>query len=271
MFFADSAESGCYCDGMSEILQKKIPYDVTSLRRLPGIQPLPVAEWLIRDDAFAGQMARRDELVATRREAVIALDDGARAAALELLELLLATAYPEAGAGAETVTRPDAVVVPIDRDDPMGTIGRLAQEDFLILQRPEGCDEHVLTAAVLCFPASWTLAEKFMTPLTRIHVPVPDYDDNIATRVQRLFDGVQVDRPLWRFNALWYNDPELFQPRLERDRRPHRTAPGNGYFRSERQTVRRLPETRAVVFSVHTFVVARADMPPETWPQPIAD
>jgi len=270
MFFADSTGPGCYGGGMSEILQKTIPYDVTSLRRLPGIQPLAPEDWLIRDDAFAGQMARRDDLLATRREAVISLDDSARAAALELLALILANAYPEAAVGAETVTRPDAVVVPIDRDDPMGTIGRLAQEDFLILQRPEGADEHVLTAGVLCFPASWTLAEKFMTPLTRIHLPVPDYDDNIAARVQRLFDGVQVDRPLWRFNTLWYNDPELFQPRLERDRRPHRTAPGNGYFRSERQTVRRLPETRAVVFGVHTFVVARADMPPETWPDTTA-
>ncbi|GHG93041.1 heme-dependent oxidative N-demethylase family protein [Pseudodonghicola xiamenensis] len=245
---------------MSEILQKNIPYDVSALRRLPGIQPLPVADWLIRDEAFAGQMARRDDLLASRRAAVIVMDDCARPAALELLDMVLAAAYPEAGADVPEVLRPDGVRVPVDRDDPMATLGRLVQEDFLILQKPEAAAEHILTAGVLCFPASWTLTEKFMKPLTRIHVPVPSYDDNIAARVQRLFDGIQVDRPLWRFNALWYDDPELFHPRRESDQRPHRTAPGTGYFRSERQTMRRLPETRAVVFGVHTFVVARVDM-----------
>jgi hypothetical protein len=51
-------------------------------------------------------------------------------------------------------------------------------------------DEHVLTAAVLCFPASWHLADKIGRPLTTIHVPVKVYDETLARRVQRLFDGV---------------------------------------------------------------------------------
>lgn len=179
MFFADSAGSGCYGGGMSEILQKTIPYDVTSLRRLPGIQPLAPEDWLIRDDAFAGQMARRDDLLATRREAVISLDDSARAAALELLALILANAYPEAAVGAETVTRPDAVVVPIDRDDPMGTIGRLAQEDFLILQRPEGAGEHVLTAGVLVLSGKLDLGRK-------VH-DAPDAHPSAGARLRRQY------------------------------------------------------------------------------------
>ncbi|SEF99592.1 heme-dependent oxidative N-demethylase family protein [Jhaorihella thermophila] len=239
---------------MTAILQKTIPYDAFAPRRLPGIAPLDSSDWLIRDEAFAGQMALRDELVATRRDAVIALDAAAEPAAQELLDTALTHAY--AGA-AERVTRPDGATVPIDRADPMGTLARLVQEDLCILEKRGG--EHMLTAAALCFPASWSLAEKFRRPLTTIHDPVADYDPNIAARVQRLFDGIQPGRPLWRFNALWYDDPALHQPRGERDGRDPVDSATAPFFRSERQCLMRLPQTRAVVFSIHTYVLTRAD------------
>ncbi len=229
------------------ILQARIPYDTSNHRPLPGIQPFDIADWLIQDEAFAGQMARRDALVAERPGAVLAMDDGARPAATELLDMVLARLGPGYAVG-DVVTRPDGVAVALDRDDPMRMLARLVQEDMVIMERRG--PEHVLTAAALCFPASWMLAEKFLRPLTGIHVPVPSYDANIAARVQRLFDGVQVDRPLWRWNGLRYADPELHQPRSEADRRPRPENPR--FFRTERQCLVRLPVSRAVVFSIHT-------------------
>ena len=169
---------------MTTPLQKTLPYDPVAQRALPGIQPLPPEEWLITDEAYEGQMALRDTLLANHRDKVLALDESAREAALELLDLVLERAYPGA---ADSVTRPDGVTVPIDRDDPLGTIGRLIQEDVNILQK-QG-DEHVLTGGVMCFPASWTLSEKFMRPMVRIHKPATVYDENIAKRVQRLPGG----------------------------------------------------------------------------------
>lgn len=240
---------------MAEILQNRIPYDPLSPRPLPGIQPLKMDEWLLRDDAFAGQMARRDELLRESRSQVTALQDCANAPAQELLDLVLATAYPEAR---ESAVRPDGAMVPIDRSDPMGTMVRLVQEDLCILQK-QG-DEHVLTGAALCFPASWNLAEKFGRPLIAIHEPVDDYDPGTARRVQRLFDGVQPEKPIWRFNALWYHDPELFQPRSFLDRRVPPSASEGEFLRSERQVILRLPQSRAVVFAIHTFVLARQDV-----------
>lgn len=243
---------------MAMILQARIPYDTTTHPALPGIKPFAMADWLVVDEAFAGQMARRDALVTERPAAVLAMDAGARPAAAELLDMVLAHLGPGYAVGAD-VTRPDGVTVPLDRADPMRTLARLVQEDLVIMERrPDlGGAEHVLTAAALCFPASWTLAEKFLRPLTGIHVPVPEYDANIAARVQRLFDGVQVDRPLWRWNGLHYADPELHQPRAEADKRPLPADPQ--FYRSERQCLVRLPVSRAVVFSIHTYVVAVAD------------
>ncbi|GGH26289.1 Protein of unknown function [Cribrihabitans marinus] len=240
---------------MAEILQTTLPYDPFTPRPLPGIAPLDPGDWLHRDEAFAGQLARRDVLLADRRAEVLALDPEAADPAQEVLDLALEQAYPGAGAG---VVRPDGVRVAVDRADPLGTLGRLVQEDICILQKRG--DEHVLTGAVLCFPASWTLEEKFLRPLTGIHEPVDSYDAGIARRVQRLFDGVRSGRPLWRFNALWYDDPELHQPRSAAQRRDRVDPERAGYLRSERQCILRLPRSNAVVFSIHTYVLARASL-----------
>ena len=248
---------------MTEILQTHIPYDAFAEVALPGISPMKMTDWLIIDEAYAGQMALREELLARRCGDVLALDEHACAAAAELLDVILELLEEKEGflVSGTVVTCPDGRKVTLDGQDPLGSVARLVQEDICILQR-QG-DQHVLTGAVLCFPASWSLSEKFGKPLTGIHVPVDSYDDNIARRVQRLFDGVRVERPMWRKNLLWYNNPDLFQPRSENERRTPVDKSSAPYLRSERQSILRLPRSEAVVFSIHTFVVARENVATE--------
>jgi hypothetical protein len=251
---------------MTPILQTRLNYDPTKPQALPGIAPMDPADWIMVDDAYPGQMAARRHLLATQRDTVLALDPRARPAALELLDAVLVDLAARADhmVTQHHVQRPDGVSITLDRDDPMATLGHLVQQDLCLMEKHGA--EHVLTAAVLCFPASWTLDEKFMRPLTAIHVPVDSYDDSMARRVQRLFDGVQVGRPLWRFNALWYADPTLHQPRREADRRPERGAEDARYLRTERQSLVRLPQTGAVVFGIHTSVLERATVR-ALWPK----
>ena len=240
------------------ILQTRIPHDFGIHRPLPNVAPLSMNDWLLADEAFAAQMAERERLIAGQRDAVIAMDEGARAAAEELLQTVLGVLPGAFRREDSRVIRPDGVAVGIDTSDPMATLGRLVQEDLCLLEKRDGA-EHLLTGAVLCFPAGWRLAQKYMRPLSEIHSPIPEYDAAIAARVQRLFDGVRPDRPLVRWNRLWHDDPALFQPgprQHDTDRAEPRTAP---YFRSERQCLVRLPETGAVAFSIHTYVVARDD------------
>jgi len=216
---------------------------------------LAMEDWLLPDDAFDAQMGERDRLLDTVRDDVLMLEEGAMAAAQELLRMVLAQLY---GGASTQVTRPCGTSVVIDWEDPLGSLGRITQQDFCLLQKRG--DEHVMTGAVLCFPASWKLSEKISKPLIDIHEPIDSYDTGIAARVQRLFDGVQPGRPLWRFNALWYQDSALHQPRSRHQRRASVDPERGGYFRSERQMILRLPESKAVVFCIHTFVVRRADL-----------
>lgn len=243
---------------MGVVLQRAIPPEQVEAAgmALPRMVPLQAGDWLRVDEAFGGQLAEKARLIAERRDDVIAVLPGAEAACAELLDLVLAEVAGMDGyrLAEGRVSRPDGHAVEVDRGDPLATLSRLVQEDFCIHEKRG--EEHVLVAALLCFPAAWTLREKIGHPLTRIHVPVARYDDDIAKRVQRMFDMVGGGRALWRANMLRYDDPALFQPHTEANPRPV-GRPTSPYLRSERQSIVKLPQTGAVVFSIHTTVVAR--------------
>jgi len=219
--------------------------------RLPSMVPV-AGPWLFCDDAYAAQMAERRGLIDGHHADVYAqLPDGLTASSAFLDQVLteLPAGFERKG---NVVTCPDGAEIFIDRTVPLLSLGRMLQQDVCILEKQNG--EHVLTGAILCFPASWTLSQKIGRPLVRIHRPVSDYNDDIARRVQRLFDGVKAGRPMWRANHLRYTDPTLFQPRPENDPRPV-GRPDDLYIRSERQTVLRIDAPDAVAFVIHTSVV----------------
>ncbi|MGB7316517.1 MAG: DUF3445 domain-containing protein [Planktotalea sp.] len=240
---------------MTVICQSKMPEDMRVPRALPGIQPLEMKNWLVVDEVYGAQMQERLRLMSAIPNKVRAQISGAQEAVQEALDLVLHQLEGMAG-----FTRKDgAIVCPDGREvsvsgDPLMVLGALIQEDICILERAQGADEHILSAAILCFPSHWTLGEKIGKPMGRIHAPVEEYDENIRRRVQRLCDGVQVGRPLWRFNY-GQAGPELYQPRLEADIRVKHTTGDRNYQRAERQSLLRLPRSNAVLFSIHTYVV----------------
>ncbi|MEZ5798389.1 MAG: DUF3445 domain-containing protein [Paracoccaceae bacterium] len=246
------------------ILQARLPFlpwmDPRTAR-LPGILPVEGDDWLRVDDAYAAQMAERARLIAAVPQQVHGLLPEGREAAGELLALVLARLSREPGfaIGADSVRRPDGVEVALDRAQPLLTLGHLVQEDLCLME--QAGDEHRLTGGILCFPASWSLRQKLGRALVSIHTPVASYDEGVAKRVQRLFDAIRVDQPLWRMNFLTYDDHALFQPRTEDQRRPRPVT--HGYVRCERQCLLRLPRTRAVVFAIHTYVVRAATLSAE--------
>jgi dimethylamine monooxygenase subunit A len=244
------------------ILQDRLPlfpWADPATRRLPGIQPVEGRDWLRVDEAYAAQMALRDRLIAAQPDVVHALLPQAQPAAEELLATILDWLRAEPGfrVTATSVTRPDGVTVRVNPAAPLLTLGRLVQQDLCLMQANGA--EYDLTAAILCFPASWTLAQKIGRPMTGIHQPVEIYDEAIAARVHRLFTAIRPEQPLWRMNFFTYDDYMLHHPRVEGDWR--RQPTGRSYVRCERQTLLRLPQTQAVLFAIHTIVVDAAQIP----------
>lgn len=230
---------------MSEILHDSMPADAVS-HPLPGTRPLAAGDWLRRDERFAEQMALRDDLVLHRREDVIALRPEGEAPAREVLEVVPRTQDQRRHIRPtgwchrhhrqnRPARHPGAALSGGFRDHGRGRGRTLARRrgDLLSLTLDAGA--------------------KIGRPLTAIHTPVEAYDDGMAKRVQRLFDCVRVGQPLVRWNNLSYLVGDLHNPKPEFTPEP----PGEPrlFRRRERQILVRLPETDAVVFSIHTYLV----------------
>lgn len=213
------------------------PWHEPRLARKPGTLPLDPAAWIERCPRFEVEMAYRRQLIAERRAVVFAETPASAPAQAELLTAL--EAYLGEGAAS-------ADPAPVVR------AGLMVQEDLCILEQAKAGAEYLLTAAILCFPSRWSLAEKIGHPLTAIHGPVPDYTDDLAKRVNRLFEAVRPEQPLWRANWTVHSSDELHQP--SGDFRASEDPAAPLYVRVERQTFMRLPQTRAVVFGIRTFL-----------------
>jgi len=226
-----------------------------------GVKALDPNDWLAFGDDADHQLAERRDLLDQRPGDVLALLPGAEAASDELLALLLT--YLERHAIDRYRFERDAVIERgtgsrFSRDSeptPLALAGRLVQEDFCLLQR-QG-DRYMLTAAVLCFPAHWFLSEKIGRPLIGIHEPVPGFAEQLGAPIERLFDKLDQEKPVQRLNWSLVDTDRLYLPPS------HRKAPvkldvddiGEQLrLRVERQTLRRLPQSKAIVFGIRTYV-----------------
>jgi len=123
-----------------------------------------------------------------------------------------------------------------------------------------------LVAASLCFRSSWSLEEKFGRPLQDIHTPVPGFGRGTRTAdiITRIFDKLQVAQPVERMNWSLQAGAALYMPlsnagRIERavgkpSRFPEADAAANAFIRVERQTLRRLPKSGDVLFTIRIYL-----------------
>jgi dimethylamine monooxygenase subunit A len=205
-----------------------------------GLRPLDLDHWLEDGADAAEQVEMKRLLLSTRRDDVLARCDGSEHASEELLATI--TAYlARDGRIAKMGARTDP--------DPLAAASVLVAEDLCVLER--GAEEWRLTGAAVCFPSRWKLADKIGTSLDVIHGPVPGYDATLASPTRAFFDRLSVERPVWRLNWTLLDDATLFQPNPGR---PATAAdPAELFFRVERQTLRRLPASGAIIFTIRTY------------------
>jgi dimethylamine monooxygenase subunit A len=227
-----------------------------------GLKTLDPGAWIEIDERFLDQLAERRRLLAEHKQEVVAALPESHAGQQELLELLLEQLpgrFPEHyrrqdGVIENRITGERFALAAWDHA-PLELAGRLVQEDLCLMQRGEA--GYRLVAAVLCFPAHWRLADKLGRPLEAIHGPVPGFGERLAAPVDRFFAGIQVERPVWRVNWSLVDTPTLFLPPEHRGHPKPVSAERAGeqlWLRVERQTLRRLPRSGDVVFSIHTHV-----------------
>ncbi|MEM9061221.1 MAG: DUF3445 domain-containing protein [Pseudomonadota bacterium] len=228
------------------------PYLDPRTARRPGLLPLDMDTWTVRLPDFDAQMVRRHEILRDHPEIAIASRHEAEEPVLELLSML------KAHLGL------DPAITHLEEYCAWTAIAHLVAEDFCLLLPDADSGEYKLIGAILCFPSRWLLSEKMNRPMTIIHDPVPDYDEMLARRVNRVFEVLHEDRPLVRINWLVHPTPELFLPLGLSDKTMQQVPVGGPlYLRTERQTLVRLPESRAVAFGIKTSVCPLRCLTPE--------
>ena len=212
-----------------------------------GLHALDLDDWLWPDEDRQAEVGLRRELLSERLDEVHAMLPGSAPAAAETLALVAHWLRRRAPLLLDETVLGDPL--------PLRAAGRLVQEDLCVMER-DADGAYRLTAAVLCFPAHWRLREKLGRPLDAIHAQVPGFARHLAPPVARVLAGLTVERPVWRANWSVVESPTLFHPH-ERPRLADLTAENAGarlWLRVERQTLRRLPCSSAVLFTIRTLV-----------------
>lgn len=223
-----------------------------------GLKALDLGDWIELGPDSPAQMAERRCLLADRRADVLAGLPGSEEAQRELLDCLvehLLARFPDRfQRTGDAIREPwTGSAHPVRRSaEPLATVGGLVPEDVCLLEAgPEG---YRLTAAVLCFPSHWWLADKLGRPLDLIHAPVPGYEAALAPAVNRFFAGIRVERPVWRLNWSLHDTAALFLPTPDHEPEPSSEGERGWWLRIERQTLRRLPVSGAVAFTIRTHL-----------------
>jgi len=135
-------------------------------------------------------------------------------------------------------------------------ISAAVQDDLCIMQ------DDKLVAASVCFPTSWTLDEKMGEDTVGVHkdISTEKFQRGIAKKLAKLEPGQIMCRANWFVYAcphLRHDFPNRLYERTTLEDRAGLDKHNAGdllYVRSERQTVRRLPETGAILFTIRIYV-----------------
>ncbi|MFL2822963.1 MAG: heme-dependent oxidative N-demethylase family protein [Paracoccaceae bacterium] len=247
---------------LEKIINKTLPFYPWSdprLIKLPGTNSLGQEPLFLMCDRFKEQMALKDYLVNAKAEKVCLVSLETEDILHECLDFIIACVRknPRYKVYEHSVIRPDNVQIDLKKQTPIENIGRLIQEDILIHQLDLQEKRYKLIAGALCFPSFWTLSQKMGMNLDRMHKPVPEYSEDIAKRVDRMFVGLRPEMPIWRTNWTVKNNPNLYMPLLEEDVLPEAfNLEKDWWIRIERQTFNKLPLSGAVLFGIHTYLVS---------------
>ncbi len=241
---------------------EQAPWQKLGFKLKLGLRARNEADWLPHDDMFDdhaardSQLAYKAQLLRNRHNKVFAALPGTEPAGYEVLAMVQAhlhqfhdTALPDFPTNA--------------RLHPLDAAARLVPEDLLLLEPRRranggagGDFDWCLIAASLCFPAHWVLGEKMNKPLAAIHAPVPDYRRRLETPMDRFFTNMKIGPISSRLNWSLQLGNELFSPhRSTRKAAMGDLANEDIYLRMENQTLRKLPETGLILFTIRTHMV----------------
>jgi len=251
------------------MIDERAPWQRLGFKLKLGLRARSEAEWLPSNDLFgnhaarAEQIALKTQLLAKRHQDVFSTMPNTNAAGDEVLAMVRQhlTAYHHNHAH-DDHPHDDRMALADAGPHPLDRAARLVPEDLLLLApfANAATDDATavkwhLMAASLCFPAHWVLAEKMGKPLAAIHAPVPHYDERLAGPVDRFFNKMTVGPISARMNWSLQIGTDLFTPHRAQKHAAAGDLDNNQLcLRLENQTLRKLPQTGFVLFTIRTHI-----------------
>ena len=246
------------------MIDERAPWQRLGFKLKLGLRVRSEAEWLPLNDLFDNQFARAEQiclkmrLLAKHHQDVFSAMPNTNAAGDEVLAMVRQhlTTYHNGSIHNDYSALSGADLHPLDM------AARLVPEDLLLLTPfADAVADNVtavkwrLVAAALCFPAHWVLAEKMGKPLAAIHDPVPHYNERLAGPVEQFFNKMTVGPISARTNWSLQIGTELFTPHRSEKQAAAGDLDNNQLcLRLENQTLRKLPQTGFVLFTIRTHI-----------------
>ncbi|KAI1504622.1 alpha-1,2-mannosyltransferase [Biscogniauxia marginata] len=237
-----------------------------------GLRSIQLADWIELDNHFPRYHADKARRIKEKGSKLCGTAPEAYPAAVELLEELtdyLPARYPSlykrtdmgldnlwSGESFDIVSRPLA-------EDPMQMCARLVQDDLAIMiEKPDG--QYYLLAGAIVLAGFWRMQDKFGMPLSEIHTSghVPQYKEKLEKGMMNLFRRLKPEEIVSRNNYFMQVDDDLAwswsigdedAPEVSWNTAEKNRAIDHHHYRSERQTLRRLPKSGGVVFTIRTY------------------
>ncbi len=204
-----------------------------------GLRPIPAPAWL--EGGETDPARRKDPLIAAHSDIVWGETDGSRPAQAEALALVNQVRGPAPGE---------------EGLPPLMAAARRVPDDLCLMERRDGVWR--LSALCLCAPSFFTARDALGLSLAELHAPVDGFAPRFGGRLERIFNGLRPGLILERRNWTVLNSEALFTPesapiRAEISHIDPEDAGRALYLRVERQTLRRLPDTGAALFTIRIW------------------
>lgn len=248
-----------------------------------GLRQIQAEEWIELDNHFPKYHAEKARRIKERGEKCVQTHPDAFPAAIELLEELreyLPARYPtlfrRTSVGLDNIWSGESfnIVERPLKEDPMAICARLVQDDLAIMIERDG--QYYLMAGCVLLAGFWRLSDKYGMCLSEIHTSgsVPHYKEKLEVGMMKFFNRlrpdvfftrnnyfIQVDDSLpWSWSIGDEDSPEVSWSTAEKDK-----PIDNHFFRSERQSLRRLPKSGAVCFTIRTYFLPVTEMAHEEY------
>ncbi|KAJ4305151.1 hypothetical protein N0V90_000682 [Kalmusia sp. IMI 367209] len=257
-----------------------------------AIENTTLSDFIAMDNTYESRISLRADLIRNKRHDVLAHRPAVHPSVVEFYSWMtltylprrFPTVYTQTPTGLlNTVTQHILPLYPSDAEQALELLGSNVDCDFLFLLpiEEEGKDQgkYRLEGFITCFPSGFNTREKLGLSLADIHTPLPGYASKLQLSMDRFFAALPVGRIVKRHNWTITTHTRLHaisgnhmsEEELATGVGQEEVDLSQTVLRCERQTLHRLPETKAIVFAFKTYTYPVRELREEGNGEALAD